>query len=405
MARRFGHTWWGEAWVDALETRARLDPNRLPRGRTYARYDRVSELHLAPGEITARVHGSRASAYRVTVRVHTYGDDDWERVVATIANRAAHAAALLDGELDPSIADDAATSGVDLMPGPGDLQPRCSCPDWADPCKHAAAVCYLVADALDDDPFALFELRGRSRDALMTQLRALRRAGADAAQAGASAGSVDHAVVVDDGEIARDVWSEWAERTTDASVAVAAPLPARPGAGAPWPTDPPDGAPFTASGLRTVAADGAYRAWEQLRGEGGSGLELDSELDLARRAAIVLGDTRAFGELARVAGIKPVDLARRAIAWRHGGADALVMLDAPPWTPPSGVMVAGRAAVAELSPATLRVSVARNRIIVRPLQLRLDQGGRWWRFEKRKGRWEITAPPADDIEDLLALEV
>ena len=71
----------------------------------------------------------------------------------------------------------AAAAGVDLLPGAGELQPRCSCPDWADPCKHAAAVCYLVADQLDADPFALFLLRGRDREQVMAGVRH-QRAGA-----------------------------------------------------------------------------------------------------------------------------------------------------------------------------------------------------------------------------------
>ena len=162
-ARQFGTTWWGAAWVQALEERAALDPNRLARGRTYARQDRVARVEVAAGKVTALVRGNRALPYRVTVTIPTYGDTEWTAVAAAIAARAAHAAALLDGELDPGVAEAAVAAGVPLFPGPGDLKPRCSCPDWADPCKHAAAVCYLVADALDADPFVLFALRGTSR--------------------------------------------------------------------------------------------------------------------------------------------------------------------------------------------------------------------------------------------------
>src|SRR5205807_2391912 len=82
-----------------------------------------------------------------------------------------HAAALLDGELPPEIADDAAGAGLDLLPGGGEVGPRCDCPDDADPCKHSAAACYLLADTLDADPFALFLLRGRTRDQVLAGLR------------------------------------------------------------------------------------------------------------------------------------------------------------------------------------------------------------------------------------------
>lgn len=418
MARRFGHTWWGRAWIDALENRARLDPNRLPRGRTYARHDRVSNLHLAPGEITAFVRGNRPGRYRVLVRVRTYGDAEWDRVVATIAGRAGHAAALLEGELDPSIAEDAAQAGVDLMPGPGDLQPRCSCPDWADPCKHAAAVCYLVADALDEDPFTLFAVRGRPRDALLAELRAHRRAGSS--PEGVTAGDAGAgAVPADEGEVARDVWRRAAERRAEAADGTAngsangegstrgaspLPVPARPGAPAMWPTDPPDGAPFTAEGLHVLAADAAARAWAQLRGEATAGLDLGADADLARRAAVVLGRVPEFAALARSSGTTPVDLARRAIAWRHGGSVALAVLDEDPWRPPVAAMAEARGAVAEALPAGTKVTVATNRITAGPVQLRLDRAGRWWRFEKRRGRWEITAPCAEHPDDLVTIQ-
>ena len=175
MARQFGSTWWGQAWVQALEDRARLDPNRLARGRTYARQDRVARVEVAPGAITALVRGNRVLPYKVTIAVPTYRDAQWVEVARAIAQRSAFAAALLDGELDPGVAEAAEAAGAPLFPGPGDLKPRCSCPDWADPCKHAAAVAYLVADALDQDPFVLFALRGSTKDRLLDRVRAQER--------------------------------------------------------------------------------------------------------------------------------------------------------------------------------------------------------------------------------------
>ena len=171
----FGQTWWGRAWLEALEQRARLDPDRLPRGREYARSGAVGELTLAPGEARARVRGRKTEPYQVRIRVRQFADDEWDRVLEAIAARLGHAAALLDGELPPEIADDAAGTGLDLLPGGGEVGPRCDCPDDADPCKHSAAACYLIADALDADPFALFLLRGRTRDQVLAGIRARRR--------------------------------------------------------------------------------------------------------------------------------------------------------------------------------------------------------------------------------------
>ncbi|MGH3902057.1 MAG: SWIM zinc finger family protein, partial [Pseudonocardiaceae bacterium] len=229
--RSFGATWWGTAWLIALEERARLDPNRLSRGRGYARRGTVDALEITPGLVRAGVQGSRAKPYQVTVRVRELDTAEWDRVLDAIAAELGHTAALLDGELPPEVADDVAATGLDLLPGAGEVQPRCSCPDWADPCKHAATVCYLVADALDADPFALLRLRGRDRDEVLAGLRARRRTGLVPAAA-------SRPPTVDVGVAAREAYQR-----------VVAPLPApplpltRPGRPAVLPADPPPGLP------------------------------------------------------------------------------------------------------------------------------------------------------------------
>jgi len=89
----------------------------------------------------------------VTVRVRTYSEKSGPDA-GRLASQVGHLAALLDGEMPPGVADDLTAAKIDLLPGAGEVQPRCSCPDWAEPCKHSAAVCYLVADSLDADPFS-----------------------------------------------------------------------------------------------------------------------------------------------------------------------------------------------------------------------------------------------------------
>ncbi|HVM01517.1 MAG TPA: SWIM zinc finger family protein, partial [Acidimicrobiales bacterium] len=237
MAKRgFAETWWGRAWVDALEHRARLDPNRLPRGRTYARHNRVEDLHTAPGEVTAKVWGRQRSPYKVRIRVRTFSEAEWAGVTGAVAAKAAHAAALLDGELDPGVVDDAGTAGVALLPDAGDLQPRCSCPDWADPCKHSAAVCYLVAGLLDEDPFRLLELRGRRRPEVLAAVRRARAGatGSGAGGVGPTEGPAPGGRVPDAGVPAAAAW----RRPLGALPAVP-PGPAAPGRPAPWHADPP----------------------------------------------------------------------------------------------------------------------------------------------------------------------
>ena len=151
---------------------ARPEP-AAPR-RTYARKGTVSELHVAAGDVRARVRGSRPQPYKVTITMRTFTDGEWDTLLGVVGTQLGHAAALLDGELPGALAEQAREAGADLLPGPGDLRPRCSCPDSANPCKHVAAVYYLVADEVDRDPFTLFLLRGRPRSDVLAELRARR---------------------------------------------------------------------------------------------------------------------------------------------------------------------------------------------------------------------------------------
>ncbi|MBK3582062.1 SWIM zinc finger family protein, partial [Streptomyces sp. MBT65] len=161
----FAETWWGNAWVTALEEGA-LDPKRLARGRGYAEKGHVDAITVTPGLVLGYVQGSRARPYRVQVRLRTLDDADWERFLDAAADRPGHIAALLDKEMPKSLAE----IGVPLLPGPGDLSPQCSCPDSGHPCKHAAALCYQTARLLDADPFVLLLLRGRGERPLLDAL-------------------------------------------------------------------------------------------------------------------------------------------------------------------------------------------------------------------------------------------
>ena len=408
--RPFGATWWGRAWVDALEHRARLDPNRLPRGRTYARTGAVSDLEVRAGEVVAAVQGSRAKPYKVTVRVRTYSAKEWARALEALASEVGRLAALIDGEMPPAVADDLSAAGIDLLPVAGEVQPRCTCPDWADPCKHAAAVCYLVADTLDADPFLLFLLRGRDRDALLAGLRARRvaagggEAGPGAPGAGSFPGSAelgaaqDAASGRDAGVPAREVWARWASRAADGPPQVpAVPLaPQRPGPPTVLAVDPPDGSGLSSASLRQLAADAASRAWELLHGAESSGLELGVDEDLARRAAATLGPGAAQGamaELAAAAGVSSRDLLARALAWRDGGREGVFVLHSS-WDPAPGAM---HDAAALLGAGAV---VRKNRATLGDRQLRLGRDGRWYPFRRARrgagaGPWIPDGPPSD----------
>jgi uncharacterized Zn finger protein len=415
MARQFGATWWGGAWVQALEGRARLDPNRLARGRTYARQDRVARVEIEAGRISALVRGNRVLPYKVTIDVPTYDDDAWLAVAGAIAERAAHAAALLDGELDPAVADAAEAVGVPLFPGPGDLKPRCSCPDWADPCKHAAAVCYLVADALDADPFVLFALRGTTRDQLLGQVSAHRAWAAQHAGGTAPndadgppppgpggtgrmvAAAFGGGAVVDPGMVAREAWAR-----PPAPPPERRELPKEPGAPATWPADPPRDAPFTAAGLTDLAVDAARRAFAQLADGAPSQLELDEQTDLARRAADRLGQLEQLLELSRRTGISSAQLTHQALAWRSAGAEGIGAIEEALWRPPTTVIDQGLDAFDQAGIDPSEVQVRSNRLTWGDIQLRVTNDGRWWRFEKRGRTWELVEPPSDHPDDLVS---
>jgi uncharacterized Zn finger protein len=375
-------TWWGGAWVEALETRAELDPNRLSRGLHYARTGAVRRLDLRAGSVTATVQGSRLMPYDVVVRVPTFTDEQWGRVLDVVAAQASHTAALLDGELPPELVADVAAAGLDLLPGAGELRPECSCPDDVELCKHSAATCYVVAEALDRDPFELLQLRGLDRVDVLNGLRA-RRGGGEA--------PVEVDAEVDDGVDAVAAFA----RTPGPLPQPPLP-PARPGRPAPLASEPPPGG-VRAGDLSALASDAAARAWEMLAVGGDGALSLTPEQDLARRAVALLG-TKGLDALAKRAAVSPNLLSRRAVAWQHGGAGALAVMDEE-WTPDYPDLAEGVAALGSGG------DVSRNRVSdsadVR--QLRLGRDGLWYPMRRVRAAWEVVGPPSADPRDAAAL--
>ena len=172
---QFGQTWWAGQWIEALERL--LDPGRLSRGRSYARSGQVLNLDIKPGRVDSRVQGSRATPYNVRIEIEPLTDEAWDKVVNAMAAQAIFAAKLLAGEMPQNIEEAFSTAKVSLFPSKRrDLVTECSCPDWANPCKHIAAVYYLLGEQFDCDPFLLFRLRGREKGEITTALRARRSA-------------------------------------------------------------------------------------------------------------------------------------------------------------------------------------------------------------------------------------
>jgi uncharacterized Zn finger protein len=186
---QFGKTWWAGRWIAALERL--VDPARLARGRSYARSGQVLNLDLKSGNVEAKVQGSRPTPYKVTVTFKPLADAEWERVIDAMAAEAIYAARLLGDEMPEQIEDVFTAAGTPLFPSKsGDMQTDCSCPDWANPCKHVAAVHYLLGERFDEDPFLMFRIRGREKPQILEALRARRTdpVVADAPEADAETG-------------------------------------------------------------------------------------------------------------------------------------------------------------------------------------------------------------------------
>jgi uncharacterized Zn finger protein len=169
-----GETWWSRRFIAILESFG--FGSRLDRGRNYARRGQVVDLEVRKGVVEARVQGSRARPYRVKLGVETLDEADWARAERAMAAKAVFAAKLLAGEMPRDIEETFAACRLSLFPtSAARLASSCTCPDLANPCKHVAAVFYLLAEAFDRDPFLVFTWRGRTREELLERLAALRR--------------------------------------------------------------------------------------------------------------------------------------------------------------------------------------------------------------------------------------
>lgn len=169
-----GDTWWSQRFIAVLESLG--IGGRLQRGKRYARTGQVLAMDIGPGQVTASVQGSRTRPYRVFIEARALTEFEWAAVETAMASNAGFVAPLLAGEMPHKIEEAFAGSSGSLFPASAaDLDTACSCPDWENPCKHIAAVFFLLAEAFDDDPFLILAWRGRNKDELLAGLRARRR--------------------------------------------------------------------------------------------------------------------------------------------------------------------------------------------------------------------------------------
>jgi uncharacterized Zn finger protein len=147
----------------------------LERARIYAREGNVLSIEFQGAQVLAKVQGSEAEPYQVSLSLDPFSEEDWNYVIETMSQKALFSAQLLAGEMPENIEKVFTSNGLSLFPFTlSDIHSRCSCPDKANPCKHIAAVYYQLGDRFSEDPFVLFQLRGRTKYQILEALRQLR---------------------------------------------------------------------------------------------------------------------------------------------------------------------------------------------------------------------------------------
>lgn len=170
--------WWAQRWIDVLESFGWR--RRLERARNYARQGNVLNIEFKGAKVLALVQGTAPDPYKVSLSLDPFADEQWQYVIESMAERAIFSAKLLAGEMPQNIEEVFTANGLSLFPfAKFDIHSKCSCPDPANPCKHIGAVYYVLGDRFSEDPFVLFQLRGRTKEEIINALRQSRSTGTD----------------------------------------------------------------------------------------------------------------------------------------------------------------------------------------------------------------------------------
>ncbi|MFF6978486.1 SWF or SNF family helicase [Streptomyces sp. NPDC008343] len=400
--RGFAQTWWGQAWLQALEESA-LDSGQLKAGRRLARAGAVGAVSVRPGRITAIVQGRDRTAHRADVLLEELSTEQWDRFLDMAVERAGHVAALLDRDMPPHLVEDADARGIELLPGMGDLEPECGCGAW-DHCGHTAALCYQVARLLDQDPFVLLLMRGRGERDLLDDLQARSAAPSTPSSESCEASTSPDAEGVDAAEA-------YATGEILPPLPALPELPAEPGVPPSLDTETPPAPGVDPAALEFLAARTAAEAHRMLAkalrpGPGQQVVEAELTLDQdAVRLAAGAPLADAAARLADGSGRGREGLATAVRAWQLGGVVALSVLDEE-WTVEGETLARARAALDsawdEDERPSLRAKGNRWTVVGAPRQLRLGQDGRWWPYRKERSRWVPAGDPAQDPATALA---
>ncbi|MEU8574476.1 SWF or SNF family helicase [Streptomyces asoensis] len=413
----FARTWWGRAWLTALEDGA-LDAEQVRTGRRLARAGAVGAVSVRPGRVTAVVRDTDLAQHRADVLLDRLSDAQWDRLLGLAVERAGHVAALLDREMPPDLVEDAGTVGIDLLPGLGELEAECGCGAW-DHCRHTAAVCYQVARLLDQDPFVLLLLRGRTERRLMDDLQERGTTppgtdvpvGPDSVDGEEAAGSASHEGV--------DAAEAYAAGDMVPPLPAAPDLPPEPGVPPSLDTDapPPPGVEPAALGtLAALTAVAARALLAEALHDGAAGRAPTARPTVAQDAVRLAAGVRegaggvgpsadALTErLARGSGRDRDQLTAAVLAWRHGGAEALSVCEEE-WPVEGETLARARAALGsaweEDERPLLRARANRWTVVGTACQLRLGRDGRWWPYREEGGRWWPAGEAGQDPASVL----
>lgn len=399
--RGFAQTWWGQAWLKALEDTA-LDGEQLKRGRRHAREGAVGAVSVRPGRITAVVRDPDGTAQRSDVLLQELTEAEWDRFLDMAVDRAGHIAALLDREMPPHLVEDAAAAGVELLPRIGDLEPECTCEAW-DHCPHTTALCYQMARLLDQDPFVLLLMRGRAERRVLDELQIRSVARATAAAAPEPERDQPVGVRADEVFAARDILPP---------LPAPPPVPDEPGLPPALDTETAPAAGVDPAALEFLAAGAAARAHRMLAEalSPGHGLqprepELNQDQDAVRLASASPSPEIASRLAAGTARTR-AELEVAVRAWQFGGVAALSALEEES-TPEPEVLARATTALAEAweeadRPQLRAAGPGRWTVVGAEAQLRLGRDGRWWPYRRERGRWAPAGPADHDPAAALA---
>ena len=186
--------WWVQQWVDLLN--AYRFKKRLERGRNYARQGHILSLEFKDAKVYAKVQGTATDPYQLSIWIDRFADEDWGFVIDTLGKKALYSAQLLAGVMPDDIESVFTANGLSLFPFTlADVNSKCSCPDPKNPCKHIAAVYYQLGDSFREDPFVLFQLRGRTKEQILDALRQQRQQTIAQLETGAAPAAADNVEV------------------------------------------------------------------------------------------------------------------------------------------------------------------------------------------------------------------